>query len=569
MRRFDGGVKSFLLLLMVLLVPTVGAIGEEAGASHLPADEHFVIEDVATGFVDAMEIAVAPDGAVFVVERTGAVKRVLPESGEVETVATLEVEVRKGEYAREAGLLGITLDPNFADNGWLYLFYSVKGEATQRLSRFTFGEGKLVDEKVVLEFAHERDQAVCHEGGSLTFGPEGNLWLSTGDNTCPFKSDGYGPIDEREGRHFFDAQRSAANSNDLRGKILRIRPTADGGYEIPEGNLFAPGTPNARPEIYAMGCRNPFRISVDSKTGFVYWGEVGPDAAAETERGPNGFDEINQAREPGYFGWPYFVADNKAYADFDFEAGKLGAKFDPSKPMNDSPNNTGIAQLPPATQPLWHYPRASACAGPVYHRGDFPDDATQLLPEVFDGALLVYDWTSAWLRVLKLDEKGENVVWNEPWMSRHLFVHPMDMELGNDGEIWLLEYGSAWYDGADGRLRRITYSEEPVALDLTQNDPRMDGLDREHPGSKLISKTTCLACHMTKQKSIGPTYRDVAKKYAKVPAARDTLAAKILSGGVGAWGPVPMPPHPQHNIEETQQMVDAILGFREKAGDGE
>ena len=116
-------------------------------------------------------------------------------------------------------------------------------------------------------------------------------------------------------------------------------------------------------------------------------------------------------------------------------------------------------------------------------------------------------------------------------------------------------------DGADGRLRRITYSEQPVALDLTQNDPRMDGLDRDHPGAKLIARTTCLACHMTKQKSIGPTYRDVARKYAEDPKGRDTLAAKILSGGVGVWGPVPMPPHPQHNIEETQQMVDAILGF--------
>jgi cytochrome c len=556
-------VKKLLLSLFLVIHSIAPASGVENTASPLPGDEHFVIEDVATGFVDAMEIAVAPDGAVFVIERTGAVKRVSPESGEVATVAILDVEIRNGEFARETGLLGITLDPGFAENQWLYLFYSVKAEPVQRLARFTFAEGTLADEKVLLEFSHERDQAVCHEGGSLTFGPDGNLYLSTGDNTCPFKSSGYGPIDERKQRHFFDAQRSAANSNDLRGKILRIRPTAAGGYEIPQGNLFAVGTTNTRPEIYATGCRTPFRISVDAKTGFVYWGEVGPDAAAETERGPSGFDEINQARKPGYFGWPYFVADNKAYADFDFEKEIVGAKFDPQQPRNDSPNNTGIVELPPATLPLWHYPRASACAGPVYHRDAFPDSAANVFPEVFDGALLVYDWTSAWLRVLKLDQNGD-VLWNEPWMSRHLFVHPMDMELGNNGEIWLLEYGSAWYDGKDGRLRRISYTEEPVALDLTQNDPRMDGLDREHPGAKLIASTTCLACHMTKQTSIGPTYRDVAKKYRDDPAARDSLAAKILSGGTGVWGPVPMPPHPQHNIEETQQMVDAIMGFREK-----
>ncbi len=60
-----------------------------------------------------------------------------------------------------------------------------------------------------------------------------------------------------------DAQRSAANTNDLRGKVLRIKPKANGGYAIPRGNLFPVGTPKTRPEIYAMGLRNPFRIEVD------------------------------------------------------------------------------------------------------------------------------------------------------------------------------------------------------------------------------------------------------------------------------------------------------------------
>jgi cytochrome c len=72
---------------------------------------------------------------------------------------------------------------------------------------------------------------------------------------------------------------------------------------------------------------------------------------------------------------------------------------------------------------------------------------------------------------------------------------------------------------------------------------------------------------MTTQKSLGPTYKDVAKKYDRDPAARDILAKKILSGGMGSWGQVPMPPNPQHNIEETQQMVDAILGFKSKEHD--
>ena len=133
------------------------------------------------------------------------------------------------------------------------------------------------------------------------------------------------------------------------------------------------------------------------------------------------------------------------------------------------------------------------------------------------------------------------------------------MEMGPKGEVYLLEYGSAWYDGSDGVLKRITYSKEPQAIEVPANDPRMAGLPEKHPGSKLIGETTCLACHTTTQKSIGPTYRDVAKRYLNDPKASALLAEKILTGGTGVWGEQPMPPHPQHNIEETQQMVEAIL----------
>ncbi|NEE50629.1 PQQ-dependent sugar dehydrogenase, partial [Streptomyces sp. SID8455] len=95
-----------------------------------------------------------------------------------------------------------------------------------------------------------------HVGGDIDFDAAGNLYLTTGDDTNPFESSGYAPIDERTDRNpQFDAQRSSGNTNDLRGKLLRIKPTADGGYTVPSGNLFAPGTAGTRPEIYAMGFR--------------------------------------------------------------------------------------------------------------------------------------------------------------------------------------------------------------------------------------------------------------------------------------------------------------------------
>ena len=265
-------------------------------------------------------------------------------------------------------------------NGWIYLYYSPpethqdkNGQKAGREHSFPLHlkEDKLdmASEKVMLRVATQREEC-CHAGGSLAFDAKGNLYLSTGDNTNPFGSDGFSPTDERPGRSPWDAQKSPANANDLRGKVLRVTPQADGTIKIPKGNLFKPGTPGTRPEIYAMGCRNPFRISVDQKNGILYWGDVGPDAQGFQEgRGPAGQDEVNQARAAGNFGWPYFVGDNKAYWKYDFEKKTSGERFDPLKPLNKSPNNTGIKELPPAQPAFIYYPYGPSAKFPVVEGG--------------------------------------------------------------------------------------------------------------------------------------------------------------------------------------------------------
>ena len=100
-------------------------------------------------------------------------------------------------------------------------------------------------------------------------------------------------------------------------------------YTIPEGNLFPPGTEKTRPEIYGTGYEETLiEFPVDQKTGYVYWGDVGPDAREPQEgQGPAGHDEVNQMRKPGFFGWPYFVGDNQAYHDVDFATGPFRAKI--------------------------------------------------------------------------------------------------------------------------------------------------------------------------------------------------------------------------------------------------
>ena len=164
------------------------------------------------------------------------------------------------------------------------------------------------------------------------------LYLSTGDNSTPFDepkqpyvNNGFAPLDDRPGHEKYDAERTAGNSNDLRGKIIRIKMKDDGSYDIPGGNLFPDNEPKTKPEIYVMGDRNPYRISVDQKNNFLYWGEVGPDATKDSfdTRGPRGYDEVNQARKAGYFGWPFFVGDNYPYHSYDYKTGKPGPAFDP------------------------------------------------------------------------------------------------------------------------------------------------------------------------------------------------------------------------------------------------
>ena len=530
----------------------------------VPGDEYFKVETLSEGLGDAMEIAVLPTGDVLIAERTGALKWYQPESGDTVLVKKFDVAVRhkdkkKKWVSRETGLLGVTASPDFMKTGWIFCYYSAEDVEEHRLARFTFKAGKLSDEKILFRVPQTREEGVCHEGGSLAFDSKGNLFISLGDNTNPFASDKYAPLDERPGRESVNSQRSAGNTNDLRGGILRITPQPDGTYTIPEGNLFPVGEKKTRPEIFVKGCRNPWRIGIDTKTDTLYWGDVGPDSRKDSSRGPRGYCEINQAKTAGYYGWPYFLADNKAYAHYDFETKETGEKFDPAKPVNESRLNTGLKTLPSPRVPLWFVPRSCYCAAGVYHYGDYPDSESKL-PKELDNCLVTYDWNNGHMQLSKLDSSG-NLLWKKEWLHEKKFIHPSDVEFGPDGSMYVLEYSSGWYDGNDGKLKKVTFTEEKQKSELTAADPRLEGISPKHPGYALLSEAICLSCHQTQKASIGPTYLDVANRYRGDKNAGKTLAKKIREGGVGAWGEIPMPPNPQYNREQLSQMVDAILSL--------
>jgi cytochrome c len=431
-----------------------------------PPDSYFQKVVLAAGINQPTELAVAPDRRVFFLDRTGKVRVWLPASQTTVTAATLSVDIT-GNH----GLLGLALDPAFAGNKFVYLYYSPLTPSVNRVSRFT-AVGNLLDpasERVLLEFATQRQ--CCHEGGSIAFGPDGNLYVSTGDNTNAFGSSGYSPIDERSGREGWDAQRSTANTQDLRGKILRLHPETDGSYTIPNGNLFS-SSASGKPEIYAMGMRNPFRISVDRATGWLYFGDVGPDAVSDSEeRGPRGYDEFNQVKSAGNYGWPYCIATNRAYKDFNYATGTSGPAFSCSAPVNDSPNNTGSKSLPAARAAWIWYPDGlsaefpqlgnsggrAAMMGPVYHF-DAGLASSIKLPADYDNRAFIYDWVRDWIQTVGVSSTGA-VLDIVRFLPSFTFSSPIDLEVGPDGALYLLEWGQGegHESGADAKLSRIEF----------------------------------------------------------------------------------------------------------------
>lgn len=441
-----------------------------------PDDNRFtpVVLTQTGDFDEPMNFEVTKDGRVFVNERKGVLKVYDPITKTVKVVGTIPVNTKytsaEGVVTEaEEGFMGFTLDPDFDQNNYAYLFYAHPTEKKDVLSRWEIKDDKLVQgsEKVLLEFSTQRE-VCCHTGGGMTWDKEKDLYITIGNNTGNVADKSQ--TDERPNRTSWDDQRGSGNTNDLRGKILRIHPEKDGGYSIPDGNLFPKGTPKTRAEIYVMGDRNPWRPSIDSKTGWLYWGEVGPDANEDTKTTRTGKDELNQARKAGNFGWPYFIGENVGYPYYDYTNNTVHPPKDPNKPINNSVNNTGLKELPPAQPAFISYPygvsdkfplvgTGARCAvgGPIYHQANFTG-AKRPFPEYYEGKWLAADLSRGWIMSISMDENG-NYKSMERFLPDYQPIEPIDMKFGPDGDLYVLEYGSNWFRKSDNaKLVRIEYN---------------------------------------------------------------------------------------------------------------
>lgn len=440
------------------------------------------METLAEGLARPMQMEFGEDGSLYFVVASGDFCRLDPTSGKLHKFGSIGGNNLHPDGS--VGLLGMALDPGFGCcNRWVYFYHMVRSGGGRVLCRYTLSGNKIdmSTRRELLQIPMDGGRG-ANQSGTIRFGPGGLLYLSIGDDTIPGGSDGYSPLDARAGFAQADAGRTSANTNDLRGKILRIQPTRAGGYRIPTGNMYPKGTENTRPEIYAIGFRNPWQFSVDPKTGWLYVGDTGPEAGKDSKgRGPRGYDTLCQVRRAGNFGWP-FVRGHSAYHQYDFSNGKPGQPFSKYAPVNKSPNNTGLPVLPPVVPPLVWYPDANsedfpllgtgrrmAGSGIAFHFEEKFKD-TGGFPRYFDKAVLFYDRERPALVWVKLDGQGRYIGMEtfpgvlgvgkdkdlpgsrpRPWA-----FSPADMAFGPDGALYILDSGSKG-EANGAKILRMSY----------------------------------------------------------------------------------------------------------------
>jgi glucose/arabinose dehydrogenase len=407
MRRAHSGpvlVACLVLLSGFIVVAATARLSWPASAS-----SGFVSETIADGLSAPTDFAFAPDGRIFITEKSGAVR--IFKDGELVPDPFVELTVNR---FHERGLLGLALDSQFDTNGYVYLYYVVEnspdsnsGPKTAQLLRVTAdgdvalpGSGLAVLGTIVgdpsqpscSDFPVGTDcipaDGPSHNGGGLRFASDGTLLLSIGD-----------------AEQFWPAQ----DLDSLSGKIVRINP--DGS--APPENPFFTGDPQAvRSKVWAYGLRNPFRFGVQPGSDLPFIADVG-----------SSWEEINVGTAGANFGWPCYSNTKPE------RGGQLCQKLDAAGT---------------ATPPLYAYSResgAAVMAGVFYQGVNYP--------ALFQDAFFFGDYVRNSISSLKVDAENNLI----PGSVTEVILDadgPVDFEIGPEGNVYYLSINT-------GELRRIRY----------------------------------------------------------------------------------------------------------------
>jgi glucose/arabinose dehydrogenase len=257
---------------LVALTPQFPVLEPEPSAPPVrpfaPDTFRLVLAPVVSGLTNPVFVTNASDGAgrLFVVEKAGVIRVI--RGGVLLPQSFLDIRVLVRDTNVEEGMTGLAFHPDFRDNGRLFVAYSARN-GTQEVDEYQAvpdrSRADLLSRKVLLVIPHQNQQ---HFGGMLAFGRDGYLYVSTGDG-----SDGGSPVP------------TAQELQSLRGKLLRLDVDNGSPYAIPPDNPFL-NNPEAWPEIWAYGLRNPWRFSFDRLTGDLWIGDVGEAGAEEIDRRP-------------------------------------------------------------------------------------------------------------------------------------------------------------------------------------------------------------------------------------------------------------------------------------------
>jgi glucose/arabinose dehydrogenase len=271
--------QTFLLLFSILSITFLKA-----------QPEGIELDEFASGFTKPVAISNMGDDRLFIVQQNGIIK-ILNLDGESQTVPFLNIIDRVGDNASERGLLGLAFHPDYETNGYFYVNYT-NLDGNTRVSRFSVDpddpNSALPDSELILLSVNQLFSN--HNGGDLQFGPDGYLYVALGD-----------------GGFFNDPQNQGQMTTTFLGKLLRLdvdNPAGGENYGIPADNPFADPNDGVLDEIWALGLRNPWRISFDRLTNDLWIADVGQDQWEEIN-----FQEAGSAGGQNY-GWRCYEASN-------------------------------------------------------------------------------------------------------------------------------------------------------------------------------------------------------------------------------------------------------------------